>query len=62
MTPPAAGEDAIVGDFSRALRVEVGAVLGDGVRERDDEDAAEGPGSCFCILDRWKCNFSLHLA
>ena len=44
MTPPAAGEDAIVGDFSgelrdvkRALRVEVGAVLGDGVRERDDE-------------------------
>ena len=60
MTPPAAGEDAIIGDFS--LRVEVGAVFGDGVRERDDEDADEGPSSCFCNLDRWKCNFSLHLA
>ncbi len=61
MTLPAAGEDAIVGDFSR-LRVEVGAVLGDDVRERDGEDADEGLRSCFCILERWKCNFSLHLA
>ena len=46
---PAAEEDAIFGDFgcdsgglglrdgSRALRVEVGAIFGDGVRERDDE-------------------------
>ena len=33
----AADEDAIVGDFSRALRVRVGAVLSDGVRERDDD-------------------------
>jgi hypothetical protein len=68
VTPPAAGEDAIVGDFSgelrdvkRALRVEVGAVLGDGVRERD-EDSDGRLRSCFCSLDKWKCSFSLHLA
>ncbi len=46
---PAAEEDAIVNDFrclsgvfglrdgSPALRVEAGAIFGDGVRERDDE-------------------------
>ena len=49
---PAAEEDAIFDNFgcraggfglrdeSPALRVEVGAIFGDGVRERDDEEDA----------------------
>ena len=42
---PAAEEDAIFGSYgfglrdgTPALRVEVGAAFGDGVRERDDEE------------------------
>jgi hypothetical protein len=43
MSTPAAEEDAIFGsyelrDTTPALRVEVGGIFDDGVRERDDEE------------------------